>query len=405
MYDNYELSSLLLNKKFSLERADGILLYGKNNERILDFATGDSNCLGYNNRIIENQIIKQLNKGVFSQPNCFGNKQKNELKTKLCKLAGFSYTETSKECKVLFSNTSSEANENAIKIVRNRYNKLCERSYSEIICLKNSNHGNSIATISASEKKNIHYAPLLRGFKFANINDIDSIEKLITEHTSAVMIEVVQTKNNITICNEEFLTKLRELCKYHKIGLIFDETKCGNGITGNYFSYHRYKTTKDIKPDIITAKNCLSGFSLSYCIVNDNFSHFVPNKLLYQDNCNILPYNISNTIINAISSNAFLEQVRKKEKFFNNKLKSIHNKYEGIIKSVSNIGLIAEIKLREHINGKKVHELLFYNGLFCRLSNNNIILYPPLITTQNDIEKTCNIISNTLEQVSIIEGY
>lgn len=402
MYDN-DIDNQIQNINFHITKADDAYIYSDKKQKILDFSTGLKNIFGYSNFLIEKEIINQIHKGYFNCKQCFNLDCKKKLEDNLCKISGFVNNNKETEGIILFSQSITEANENAIKIVRTRYNELCDRKYNEIICIKNSNYGSSIATISANNDNSVNFNPLLRGFQFAETNNILDIEKLITEHTSAIFIESVQIKDKITTCEKAFILKIREICTYHKIGLIIDETSSDNYRTGETFFFHQ---KYNIKPDIIISTNGLYSFPLAYCIVNKEYSNFITEKMKYHNNTSILSFNITNKIFDKINSKSFITKIDRNIKILNIALKQLTIQYPNFIKSVNIVGLIFCIELQEYVNYNNFIKLLTNNGLlFNTTKKNSIILIPPLTINETHIIKAYHKISKTIKQMSIIEAY
>ena len=350
-------------------------------------------------------MINNLHSGILSQNNAFLNSEKEKLTKKLCSLVGFTDEYLNANGSVVFSNSPSEANENAIKIVRNRYNKLCDRDYSEVICFQNCFHGNSISTISANgnddEIKEID--PSLQGFQVAEFNNIKSVEELITEDTSAVMIEPVQFSNGIDVCDYKFLKELRELCTYHKIGLIIDETTCGGGKVGSILAIQDY----NIKPDIITiGSGFAGGIAFSATIVCKDFSQFIVKDRHQVFQQNTLLYSLANDILDEVDSATFLQKVEKNGELLKSKLEILQKQYNNIIQSVSGFGLMISVKIRDEIPATRFSKLLLSNGLCVSLlQDNKIGIFPPLIINEEDIQTAYDIILTTIEELAIIERY
>ena len=397
------------NSSFNFQpiKGNGVYLYDKDGHKVIDFAGGNfgNNILGYSNPVVEKCIINNLHSGILSQNNEFLNDKKEKLTKKLCSLAGFTDEYLNANGSVIFSNSSSEANENAIKIVRNRYNKLCDRDYSEVICFKNCFHGNTISTISANgnddEIKEID--PSLQGFQVAEFNNIKSVEELITEDTSAVMIEPVQFSNGIEVCDYSFLKELRELCTYHKIGLIIDETTCGGGKVGSILAIQDY----NIKPDIITIGGGFAGgMPFSATIVCNDFLQFIVQNRYTDFQQNTLLYSLVSNILDEIDTAPFLQKVEKNGELLKSKLEILQKQYNNILQSVSGIGLMISIKIRDEIPAIRFAKLLLSNGLCVSLlQENKIGIFPPLIITEEGIQIAYDIILSTIEELSIIERY
>ena len=410
MYKNSSVLGVYNRFDFEPTRGDSAYLYREDGSKVLDFAGAIAvNVLGYNNKIVERAMLKQLNKGFFSQSNLFYNEEQETLAKKLCKKAGF-YDIKNAQIKItgkaFFCNSGAEANELAIKIARKRYNTLCERDYNEIICFTNAFHGRTIATISAVQRKKLTFGfePLLTGFKIAEFNNIKSVEKLITEHTSAVMLETIQGEGGITPCNIKFLQELRKLCTFHKIGLILDEVQCGNGRSGTYFAYEKY----GIKPDIVTtAKGIAGGLPMGACIINEEFAKYMP---VGSHGCtfggNALCCCVANAVFDILSNKKCLAHVEKIGNSLLAMLKMLSSKYNDIIQSVSGTGLMVGIKIRDEINNRKFAEILLSNGLSSAPASNNTIRFlPPLIINERHIKEAERIIKVSIAQLKIIERY
>ena len=403
-----------LSKKFdfSPSTSDGIYLYSKDGRKVLDFSNNFGiNSFTNNFNIIENSIINQLLHGFLFQSSEFRSNVAEKLEDILCKLAGFSENcnknddNSEKKSMALFFNSISDANECAIKIARNRYNKLCERNYNEIIFFDGANHGNSIAMLSATQN-NVNFEPRLSGFKSVIINDITSVEKQKNEHTCAVMLETVQYSNGIIACDKEFLQKLRKLCTKHEIMLILDETHCGCCRSGTFFAYEQY----GILPDVVTiSSGFCGGFPLSCCIVNSEMAKFAKslNKTENDVIGNELFYNIADNIINEMSNQNFLNNIIKISQLFKTYLEELAEKYKNVIKSVNIFGLMISIEIEESIKNYRLANFFLSNGLMTKVANNgNVLLFfPPLNIDEKQIKEAINIISISIEEILIIERY
>ena len=392
--------------------SDGIYLYSKDGRKVLDFSNNFGlNSFTNNFNIIEKSIINQLHHGFLFQSNEFRSNTAEKLEDNLCKLAGFSENcnkndnNDEKKSRALFFNSISEANECAVKIARNRYNKLCDRNYNEIILFDGANHGSSIAMLSATQN-NVNFEPRLSGFKHAVINDINSVEKQINEHTCAVMLETIQYSNGVISCNKEFLQKLRKLCTKHEIMLILDETHCGCCRSGTFFAYEQH----GILPDAVTlSSGFCGGFPLSCCIVNNEMAKFAKNFNETENNVigNELFYNIANNIINEMSDKNFLNNIIKISQLFKTYLEGLAEKYKNVIKSVNIFGLMINIETEESIKNYRLANFFLSNGLMTKVANNDNVLlfFPPLNIDEKQIKEVIDIISISIEEILIIERY
>ena len=170
--------------------------------------------------------------------------------------------------KVFFSNSGSEANECAIKLARRHGWKNGGRH--EIIVFENSFHGRTLGALAATAQPKFHegFGPLPAGFPVAKMNDLHSVECLITEKTAAILIEPVQGEGGIHTARQEFLKGLRKLADASNVLLIFDEIQCGLGRLGKLFAYEYY----GVEPDVLTlAKGLGGGMPIAATLIHKDY--------------------------------------------------------------------------------------------------------------------------------------
>src|SRR5579864_3287581 len=164
---------------------EGSFLWDDSGKRYLDFIQGWAvNCLGHSPPALAEAIAAQAKTLITASPAYF-----NAASLKLAKAL------VANSCfdQVFFANSGAEANEGAIKLAR-KYGALHKGGAHEIITFVGGFHGRTLATMSASGKKAFEplFEPKVAGFKKAKLNDIASVEKLISSNTVAVMLEPIQ---------------------------------------------------------------------------------------------------------------------------------------------------------------------------------------------------------------------
>lgn len=378
---------------FTFKRADGVYLYGLDNEKVLDFSGANcANAFGHGNKIIEKTFYDCINKGFFSQSDNFHSTKKATLSNKLLELGGFLDDNNKPNGKCLFFNSINEVNECAIKIARHRYTQMSGREYSEIICAENSYFAD------VCKQNTLH----LSGIKTAQMNDVRDIEKKITDKTSAVILETIQDRHGVVPCDYMFLNNLRELCTYHKIGLILDETSCGCTRTGNFFAFQEY----DILPDVVLlGPGIAGGFPLTACICGNEFAKYadnIKNQTLY---CNDLLFSIANNFVDKLSDENLSNNIKTNGMRLLKNIEKIQQCYPKIIVQTEGRGLIVGMKIHENTDANKLAEILLYNGLAVDVKDHNILLLPPFVISAEQVDNASEIITNTLEQMSVIERY
>ena len=171
--------------------------------------------------------------------------------------------------KVFFSNSGAEANECAIKAARKYAAEKHGADCYNIVTLKNSFHGRTITTLAATGQDVFHkdFLPLTEGFIYVEPNDIEKIEKVLSENRcAAVMLEVVQGEGGVMPLDKDYLQSLERICRERDILLICDEVQTGNGRSGKLYSYMNY----GIFPDIVsTAKGLAGGLPLGATLFSE----------------------------------------------------------------------------------------------------------------------------------------
>ena len=156
--------------------------------------------------------------------------------------------------RVFFSNSGAEAVEAAFKLAR-KYGSRHGKD-GTIVSMEGCFHGRTLATTAAGkEKYQQGFAPIPAGFVRAPYNDLEAVKAVVTDQTTAIIVEPVQWEGGIRVANSDFLQGLRQLCDEKNIVLIFDEIQCGMGRTGSLFAYEQ----TGVKPDIITLAKALGG--------------------------------------------------------------------------------------------------------------------------------------------------
>lgn len=228
----------------------GSLLYDETGKEYIDLGGGIAvNAFGVADEIWESAVQKQLGQ-LQHISNLYYTVPQAELAELLCEKTGMK--------KVFFANSGAEANECAIKTARKYGNDQSGGRKNTIITLKNSFHGRTIATLSATGQEHFHehFGPFLPGFVYADPADPDDIfTKMADPSVCAVMLELVQGEGGVYVLEKEYVKRVAATAKEKDILLILDEVQTGNGRTGSLYAYEQYGIT----PDIVTTAKGLGG--------------------------------------------------------------------------------------------------------------------------------------------------
>jgi acetylornithine/N-succinyldiaminopimelate aminotransferase len=303
--DTHSVMYITKRPELVFVEGQGSWLVDQNGKKYLDFLQGWAvNCLGHSNPGIISALEQQARKVINPSP-AFYNQPMIDLANLL--------TDNSCFNKVFFANSGAEANEGAIKLAR-KWGKMHKNNAYEIITFNHSFHGRTLATMSASGKDgwDTMFAPQVPGFPKAELNDIASVEKLITDKTVAVMLEPVQGEGGVIPATHEFMKQLRELTKKHQVLLIVDEVQAGCGRTGKLFAHQLY----DISPDIMTlGKGIGGGVPLAALLATDEVACFEPGDQGGTYNGNPLMTAVGCSVINQLLAPGFLEEVIAKGEY------------------------------------------------------------------------------------------
>jgi len=233
-----------------LVRGEGSYVWDSTGNKYLDFVSGLAvTSLGHCHPDVVEAVTQQA-ATLMHVSNLYYNDQAPHLAKQL--------SEMSLGGKVIFCNSGAEANEGLIKLARKWG---AEHGRHEVITMRNSFHGRTLATLTATGQEKIQkgFAPFPEGFRYASYNDLDSVKAQTTEKTAAVMLETVQAEGGVVPVDPEFMKGLSDWCNEQGLLLLVDEIQTGVGRTGMCFGYKHY----DVVPDAISlAKGLGSGFPI-----------------------------------------------------------------------------------------------------------------------------------------------
>jgi acetylornithine/N-succinyldiaminopimelate aminotransferase len=376
-------------RKIAFKRGKGSYLYATNGKKYLDFVQGIAvNSLGHANPHLIKAINKQAKK-VWHVSNAFIIPEGEKLAKRI--------TQKTFADKIIFQNSGAEATEASIKVAKRYFYSIGQANKNRILCIKNSFHGRTIATINASGSKKMQegFGPKVNGFDHFKFGNLKSLKRSIKKNTAAILIETIMGESGIKVHSNVFLKKLRKICNQKKILLILDEVQCGIARTGKFFAFEYAK----IKPDIVPiAKGIGGGFPLGAVLMTKKVaSGMIPGTHGTTNGGNPLAMSVGNAVLDKIFKKGFLKSVQKISKYFHNELNKIKNDYPKLIKEVRGIGFLIGLQLFNDPT-QFIKKLQDNKLLTIRSGENTIRILPPLIVKKAEIDIAIKIIRKVCKE-------
>lgn len=378
--------------KIVVDHGEGVYTYDSEGNKYIDFLAGIAvNVLGHNYQPLVEAIANQATK-VIHISNLYYTQAQADAAAKLVKLSGLD--------RAFFCNSGAEANEGAMKIAR-KFAHNIDKDKSQIITAWDSFHGRTLATLTATGQPHYQegYDPLPGGFDYVHFNDIDELEKMISDKTCAVMLETIQGEGGVYPPKADYLKQVRELCDKHKALLILDEIQAGMGRSGKFFAYENY----GIKPDIVTlAKGLAGGVPIGAFIVTEEVAHaFKPGDHGTTFGGNPLACAAANVVLDTVPNADFLNNVVEVGDYFKNKLIDLQKKYPTLIADVRGKGLIlgAELTTQNKLSGVEIVNECMKRGAIINCTVGKVLRFiPPLIINKSHVDEVINILDSVLSE-------
>jgi len=370
-----------------LEKGEGVCLYDVTGKRYLDFAAGIAVfALGYNHKGYNDALKNQIDSLIHTS-NLYYNRPAIDAARKLVSASGMD--------KAFFTNSGTEAIEGAIKAAKKyAYNKDGKGEY-EIIAMNHSFHGRSLGALSVTgnPKYQEAFKPLISGIYFADFNDLDSVKKLVTDKTCAILLEPIQGEGGIHPAEKSFLEGIKRICEENDILLIFDEIQCGMGRTGKMFAWQDY----DVKPDIMTCAKALGcGIAVGAFVLNEKTAKA---SLAAGDHGttyggNPLAGAAVSKVFDIYEEEDIIGHVQGISRYLEEQLDKLVEKYD-FIDSRRGKGLMQGLIIKNRPAGDIVTKAL-ENGLIIITAGSDVLRFvPPLVIEKEDVDEMIRLLEQS----------
>lgn len=364
-----------------ISHAEGVYLHSPSGMKYLDLISGIGvSNLGHGHPEIVDAVKSQASKYMHLM--VYGELIQSPqvlLAQKLCSLLPASLNN------VYLVNSGAEATEGALKLAK-RYT-----GRSQMICFRNAYHGSTHGALSVGGNESLKRAfrPLLPGIKVLDFNNFEQL-KAIDQNTACVIVEPIQGEAGALPAQEGFLHELRNACDRTGALLIFDEIQSGFGRTGALWAFEHYGVVPDI---LLLAKSMGGGMPIGAFVAPEGImkslthSPVLGHITTFGGNAVCAAAALAHLTV-VVQTKIWL-QVYSKEQLFRKLL--VHPQ----IRKVRGKGLMLAVEYENFCKVKKVVDRCLEAGLLTDwflFADNCLRIAPPLIISEEQIQKACEII-------------
>jgi acetylornithine aminotransferase/acetylornithine/N-succinyldiaminopimelate aminotransferase len=388
LYDAYVMKNYG-RPPLTLVRGLGVSVWDDTGREYLDFTSGVAvAALGHCHPVWVEAVRRQAGE-LIHVSNLFRHPNQGELARRLVQQAG--------PGRVFFCNSGTEANEGLIKLARlHGVRKSGEeaRCY-KIICAKHAFHGRTYGGMSATPQEKIQkgFRPLVPGFAFGELNNLQSFVDLVDDQTAAIFLETVQGEGGVVACTDEFLWGLRRLCDQHNLLLMLDEVQCGIGRTGTFYAFQH----SGVRADAIgMAKGLGGGYPMGAVWAGEKHAElFQPGSHGSTFGGTPLACAAALAVLDVMERDNLLEKVRTNGAAWRIELEKLVVDFPRHVKAVAGRGYMVGLAL-EGEPPSYVTALREAGLLAVMAGGNSIRLLPPLIATPEHLDRATAILRSVL---------
>ena len=368
----------------AIDHGEGATLYDPEGNAYIDFTSGIGvTDLGYGNTAWADSIAAQAKK-LGHVSNLFYTEPAARLAEILCKRTG--------ESCVFFANGGGEANEGMIKLARKYSFDKYGKGRATIITLNNSFHGRTITTLMATGQEVFHnyFFPFTEGFRYADANDLDSLEDAAGSDVCAVMMELVQGEGGVLPLDKAYVQAVAKLCAERDWLLLVDEVQTGVGRTGSLFAFQQY----GVLPDVVSfAKGIAGGLPMSGILASEKCRNVLgPGMHATTFGANPVCA-AAGLVVQETLSDDFLQEVTGKGEYLRGAIEALDLPCFG---KTRGLGLMIGIEVKEGYTNKEIAGKLIENGLLVLTAGPGMRLLPPLVISKEEMDQGVAIMKKVL---------
>ena len=379
--ENKHTSGVYAKQALTIVRGQGASLFDVDGVEYIDCSSGHGVAnLGHAHPKIAEALYKQAST-LITLFETFPNDKRAELMEKITSLVdGLD--------RVFFCNSGTESVEAAFKFAR------ISTGRKNIVAAMRAFHGRTYGSLSATYNKKYREAfePLVPGFSHVAFNNIEALDKAITDETAAVILEVVQGEGGVYPATAEYIQAARRICDERGALLIVDEIQTGFGRTGKLFAIQHF----DVTPDLLAcAKSIAGGVPMGAVLIGRNVKKLTPGVHGSTFGGNPLACAAAIAALDIIVEENLPHQALVKGAYFLDRLRALNIP---AIREVRGIGLMIGIEMKQkvapYIKALQEKKIIALNA-----GMTVIRLLPPLVITYDQLDQ----VLDALEEVLLTE--
>jgi len=376
--ESQHTSGLYLKQPIAIVRGQGASLWDTDGNEYIDCSSGHGVAnLGHAHPKVAEAISKQA-ATLVTLFETFPNDQRAAAMEKLTALApGLD--------RVFFCNSGTESVEAAIKFAR------LSTGCTGIVAAMRGFHGRTMGSLSATWNKKYREAfePLVPDYSHVPYNNIEALEKTVTDKTAAVILEPIQGEGGVYPADPSYMESVRELCTERGALLIMDEVQTGFGRTGRMFAYQHYGITPDL---LCVAKSLAGGIPMGAVLIGPAVKNFAPGLHGSTFGGNPLSCAAAVAALDVMVEENLPRQAEVKGAYMMDKIRSLN---APIVREVRGLGLMVGIELKQKVAPylralQERHIIALNAGL------TTIRLLPPLVITYEQIDEVVDALAEVL---------
>ena len=380
-------------------------------------------CLGHSNKEVIGEITKQMDKLQYFPLYGYSNQPSIELAAMIKEITKGRYQH------FFYTSSGSEAIDTAIKIIRHYFKNKKEARRTKIISLKNSFHGVTYGAMSAgglAPERYEPYAPTLEGFikipppycfrcldrkkdPVCTLKCAKRLEDVIlaegAETVAAFLAEPILGAGGVIVPPDDYFVTIKSICDKYGVKLIMDEVSTGFGRLGTPLGCDHW----NVSPDIFCgAKGISSGYiplgvvgvsdEIYEAFLDDSSNRWIQLNHGFTSTGHPVSCSAGLATLKFIKKENLIEKVKQKGEFFEKQLAML--KEFSIVRDIRGKGLMWGIELIDEFEMVPVtYQIARKKGLitFITGSANVLALFPPFITTEEEMIQIRKILQKSLE--------